>query len=191
MARKKKKRKFNTNSFLLGIFLGFFVMTLTSIINNVIIQPNIIPSRENGKTVEFKAEVMEELNEEYINFKVERMFCLAGTSDENKITITKVDEFITKKEGTETSLELIGECPNIEDEELIGLLHFHSNKLFFTNKCKIIGSDLFVWGLLSGTNQIEPNNLEIFAVQCGKDKFMIIDTNTNKYEESLRWTTFE
>ena len=185
------KKLSTTSIFLIGFFVGILLFFGT-ITTKQIIASNSIHFRNDGKTIIFKEELIEQLNNDYKNSDVEKAYCLGGETEENKILINKVDEIITKESGTKTHITLEGECPNVEDEDLVGILHFHPKDFFIGGwfnlyKCYMSKEDILVFGKLLETNQITPNHMEISIIQCGKNKFLIIDEDD--VHKSLNWKT--
>lgn len=170
--------------FIFGILIGVFLVFVFFLVNNIIIM-NTINFREEGKIIIFENNVLSKLNSDYQNSRIEKVYCLGGISKENEIIINKIDEIVTEKEGTKTEINLVGECANVDNKDLVGIIHFHHWVSLFQKTCLMSDDDNYIFGTLSETSLIKPNNIEINAIQCGNHRLFIID-NSN-FKQSLRW----
>ena len=174
------KNRFNITSLIIGMLI-----VIIFIYGQTIYNANNIKFRNEGKIVEIPLKELDKLNKDYSISKEEKAYCIDGKSLKDKIIIDKFDRIITKDIGDELSLQLNGECPNVMDENLIGIIHFHLP--IFKNiisRCYFSSQDYVSFGILEASKDFNPNKIEINAIQCGKSKLKIIDNENLK--KSLR-----
>lgn len=174
------KNRFNITSLIVGMLI-----IVIFIYGQTLYKANSIKFRNDGKIVEIPSNELIKLNSDYSVSKEEKAYCIDGKSFNDKIIINSFDRIITKYIGDETSLQLEGECPNVKDKDLIGIIHFHLPilKNIFT-RCYFSKEDYVAFGKLQVNKDFNPNKIEINAIQCGKNKLKIIDSENLK--ESLR-----
>ena len=165
---------FKTILFLLVGFIMVILLFSSIYLFKIYENTSKIEYREDDKSVIMNQYDINLLNYRYQNFSKEEAYCLAGyTYDDQTYVITSIEKIDTVDDGTKTSLNLQGDCPNVQDKDLIGILHTHPPRLF--DRCRFSNSDYFSYGLLSSTDTIKPNNLDLFGVQCEINRLIFID----------------
>src|SRR3990167_1347875 len=118
-----------------------------------------------GHNVTIYTNVSEILNSELARYNgYEFGGCIYGYSDKSEIYITKYKSMnLTNLSREQTNFKDYNECNNLEDSNVLGIVHSHPNGL-----CILSDEDIYIFGLTHYTL-----NHSISMVICGKDRFGI------------------
>lgn len=120
--------------------------------------------------VSLPSEIVDKLNNEYKTSDTEYFFCLIGEKQGNIIKINSLFE-PTSLNKTKGKIEFLDQDPPCQIANSIGSIHSHPQSFKYKEKlCSPSADDLFTFGEMKNPEPL------IMAIQCGNDKFYILET---------------